>query len=189
MNKDKMPNEIWINEYDQWIGRGWYRSKKSAVEGFVSPHSECHRFIRAEEGKVYFDGKWLDAKELIESWRNSPDRVIRKWFQSIISNKDEQLKTEKSECAEKFQKAVKAGEYSFSQNVLERLAGGLTLSERLESQRAAFKRKENDTGRFEIISKPQMKLECGHSPDDLEALFMREVFDKNGKRIKNIGLL
>ena len=96
---------------------------------------------------------------------------------------------QKSECAEKFQKAVKAGEYSFSQSVLNTTVGGMTLRERLESQRPSFKRKENDTGRFEIISKYQMKIECGHSPDDLEALYMRESFGKGERRIKNIGLL
>lgn len=96
---------------------------------------------------------------------------------------------QKSECAEKFVEAVKDSQYSFSPELLERSVGGLTLRERLESQRAALQRKAVDNGRFEIISKAQMKEECHHSPDDLEALFMREVFNGKNRSFRNLGML
>lgn len=96
---------------------------------------------------------------------------------------------QKSECAEKFEKSVRKGEYSFNPRVLKKIVGSMTIQEKLESQRSAFKKKPNDNGRFEIISKSQMKQECGHSPDELEALFMREVFEGKQKSRKNIGML
>jgi hypothetical protein len=47
-------------------------------------------------------------------------------------------------------------------------------------ERLILKRKDSDTGRFEIISKQQMKEEIGHSPDFVEGLFMvMPLFDSN----------
>jgi len=96
---------------------------------------------------------------------------------------------QKSECAEKFVKSVKDGEYSFADGVLEKSVGGITLRERLQLQRPALRRKEVDNGRFEIIGKPAMKAEIGHSPDTVEALFMREVFNSKKRGFSNSGLL
>lgn len=96
---------------------------------------------------------------------------------------------QKSECAEKFVLAVKAGEYSFADGVLDKSVGGITLRDRLQLQRPALRRKEVENGRFEIISKPVMKAEVGHSPDTVEALFMREVFGTKRRGFTNMGLL
>lgn len=83
----------------------------------------------------------------------------------------------KSECAEKFVKAIKAGEFSISEDVLNRKFFDkkhhpYTVKDRLLEERRAIKRKDGEVARFEIISKQQMKLEVGHSPDFIEALFM-----------------
>lgn len=83
----------------------------------------------------------------------------------------------KSECAEKFVKAVKSGEFSISEEVLnrkytDRKGKVRTVRETLIEERIAIKRKTTETGRYEIISKQQMKVEIGHSPDFIEALFM-----------------
>jgi hypothetical protein len=98
----------------------------------------------------------------------------------------------KSECAEKFVKAIKAGEFSISEDVLNRKfydkkRHAYTVKERLLEERRAIKRKDGETARFEIISKQQMKLEVGHSPDFIEALFMimhlfskRKIFSRKG---------
>jgi hypothetical protein len=85
----------------------------------------------------------------------------------------------KSECAEKFVKAVKQREYSISEELLnrrytDRKHNTFCVRDRLMEERAALKRKDSNEGRFEIIAKPQMKLEIGHSPDFIEALFMVE---------------
>ena len=83
----------------------------------------------------------------------------------------------KSECAEKFVRAVKSGEFSIDENILNRKLTDkkkhtYTVKERLLEERRAIKRKDGADARFEIISKQQMKLEVGHSPDFIEALFM-----------------
>lgn len=85
----------------------------------------------------------------------------------------------KSECAERFVKAVKNGEYSISEEVLnkkfyDKKKRAYTVKERLMEERRALKRKDSATSRFEIIEKTQMKLEVGHSPDFIEGLLMIE---------------
>lgn len=83
----------------------------------------------------------------------------------------------KSECAEKFVKGIKQREFSIAEALLQRRFtdkkhNTFCVRDRLMEERAALKRKDSNEGRFEIISKPQMKLEIGHSPDFIEALFM-----------------
>ena len=83
----------------------------------------------------------------------------------------------KSECAERFVQAIKKKEFSIREELLDRIytdKKGIKFSvrDRLMAERRAVKRKENDGGRFEIIQKPQMRLEVGHSPDFIEAFFM-----------------
>lgn len=82
----------------------------------------------------------------------------------------------KSEAAEKFVKALKAREFSIDSSLLTRKFTDdkkhtFTLEERLMEERRAIKRKDN-CPRFELIQKPQMKIEIGHSPDMIEALLM-----------------
>lgn len=90
----------------------------------------------------------------------------------------------KSEAAEKFVHAIKRGEFSIDQSVLNRKFSdskghAFTFADRFMNERLALKRKD-DSPRFEIIQKPQMKLEIGHSPDFLEGLFMvMPLFDHN----------
>lgn len=83
----------------------------------------------------------------------------------------------KSESAEKFVKAIKGREFSISSTLLARKFTDekkhtFTLGDRLMEERRAIKRKDSETGRFEIIAKPQMKIEIGHSPDFIEAIMM-----------------
>lgn len=82
----------------------------------------------------------------------------------------------KSECAEKFVKAVKSHEFSIDSSLLDRKFTDkkgytFTLKDRLVDERLALKRKD-DISRFEIIPKSQMKDEIGHSPDFIEGWFM-----------------
>lgn len=82
----------------------------------------------------------------------------------------------KSECAELFIKAVKSGQFSISQEVLNRKFQDkkkhiYSVKDRLLEERHALKRKDS-AQRFEIIDKSQMKVEVGHSPDFIEGLFM-----------------
>ena len=98
----------------------------------------------------------------------------------------------KSECAEKFVKDVKSGLFSIDSRILQRRftdskGRSFTVADRLVEERRAIRRKDSDGGRFEIISKPQMKAEIGHSPDFIEALFMVEHLYAIKKRCVRTG--
>ena len=98
----------------------------------------------------------------------------------------------KSECAERFVKAIKNGEYSISEDVLNRKfydkkKRSYTVKERLMEERRALKRKDSATSRFEIIEKTQMKLEVGHSPDFIEGLLMIEHLFKKKRALVRKG--
>ena len=96
---------------------------------------------------------------------------------------------QKSECAEKFAKEVRAGRYSINSKLRNRKVAGGFFEDRLLSEFHALKRKETDNGRFEIISKPEMKKICGHSPDLMEGMIEREGFSENIRRFSNLGML
>lgn len=91
----------------------------------------------------------------------------------------------KSEAAEKFIKGIKHRDFSIDSSILERRytdkkGNVFTVADRLMEERLILKRKDSDTGRFEIISKQQMKEEIGHSPDFVEGLFMvMPLFDSD----------
>lgn len=83
----------------------------------------------------------------------------------------------KSESAEKWVKEIKMGMWSIESSLLHRKFTDVkghtfTLGDRLMEERLALRRKDDTGARFEIISKQQMKLEVGHSPDFIEALIM-----------------
>jgi len=96
---------------------------------------------------------------------------------------------QKSECAEKFIQAVKQGKYSINPDLRLRMFAGMPFEDRLLSEKNALRRKQNDNGRFEIISKPEMKKFVGHSPDAIEMIFEREGIDDKKGSFHNIGML
>ena len=95
----------------------------------------------------------------------------------------------KSEAAEKFVQGMKDREYSIDPRLLDRVfidskGHKFTFKDRFMVERMALKRKD-DAPRFEIISKPQMKIEIGHSPDLVEGLMMvAPLFEKQTKPIR-----
>lgn len=98
---------------------------------------------------------------------------------------------QKSECAEKFVKAIQNGEFSIESSLLDlkftdKKGHTFTLRERLIEERLALKRKD-DAQRFEIITKQQMKDEIGHSPDFIEGLFMVMLLFTNHKKCVRNG--
>lgn len=101
----------------------------------------------------------------------------------------------KSECAERWINAVKAGKYSIDKAVLNRKVvdkrNGITMTvaERLQAERPALQRKVTDNGRFEIIQKSDMKSIVGHSPDFIEGIFMNETFSKGFTKVRNLGMI
>ena len=95
----------------------------------------------------------------------------------------------KSEAADKFAHAFNHGEFSIDPILLNRRftdkkGRTYTFAERFMHERRALKRKDNAT-RFELIDKPQMKLEIGESPDFLEGMFMvMPLFESSAKPIR-----
>lgn len=96
---------------------------------------------------------------------------------------------QKSECAEKFVLKVKQSLYSINPELRDRSIGKDTFYEKLLNEKNALRRKENDAGRFEIISKPEMKSIVGHSPDIVESIFMREGVNDKAGTFSNVGML
>lgn len=96
----------------------------------------------------------------------------------------------KSECAEKFVRALKAGEFSIDNEILkkhliDKRGHVSTVGERLREERRALRRKDSNTGRYEIISKPDMKRIIHHSPDFIEGLMMvMHLFDKQTEKVR-----
>jgi len=111
----------------------------------------------------------------------------------------------KSECAEKFITNIKGNKYSISEHVLEKKIAidtqvghsrskglgeyTLTWEDRILAESHALCRKIGSDQRFEIITKVAMKAIVGHSPDFLEALFMREAFSEKSRRFTGLGML
>lgn len=149
------------------------------IEGFLQKNGVRKENFTFDENGL---GMWL-AESIAFKGKSVP-------FNNRTTPSDTRLWNNlKSECAEKFVKAIKAGEFSISQDVLKRKftdkkRHSYTVGERLMEERHALKRKD-DAQRFEIISKQQMKLEVGHSPDFLEALFMvMHLFSKRGHCVR-----
>ena len=98
-------------------------------------------------------------------------------FNNKSAPSDTRMWNLKSECAERFVKAIKSGEYSIggcsTANSTTRRNAPTPVKERLLEERRALRGKDSATSRFEIIEKTQMKLEVGHSPD-----FRRSVDDR-----------
>jgi hypothetical protein len=95
----------------------------------------------------------------------------------------------KSECAEKFVRAIKKGEFSIDEDILKRTlldsrGHTYTVAERLREERRAIRKKDN-LNRYEIISKSDMKRIIHHSPDFIEGLFMvMHLFEKKTERVR-----
>ena len=74
---------------------------------------------------------------------------------------------------------VKEGRASVNQQLLSKKIGIKTFEEELQHQRAALVQKVTTNGKFQLISKPEMKLLLGNkqSPDFIDMLYMHEHFN------------
>ena len=101
----------------------------------------------------------------------------------------------KSQCAYKFYHSLNDGEISINPDILNyRFSGkgykNKLLSDILMTERKAIKKDINQTDKgFCIIKKLDMKKMVGHSPDFIEAMLMRFIFDiKNTNKRKINGI-
>ena len=98
----------------------------------------------------------------------------------------------KSQCADILVKKIKGGEISINHDLLSRKFSGngypeMTLYDILMKERKAIKDAETDKG-FALIKKDTMKKYVGHSPDFIEAMIYRQIFDIKKQHIKPKGL-
>ena len=90
----------------------------------------------------------------------------------------------KSECAEKFVRALKKGEFSIEESILKRPLVDSRGHQYTVAERRAIRRKDN-LNRYEIISKTEMKRIIHHSPDFIEGLFMvMHLFEKKTEIVR-----
>lgn len=84
----------------------------------------------------------------------------------------------KAECAEKWTQKVKERKYSIDRRLLSRKFGVFTLEEVFQTERRALMRKFNSTGKFQLITKAEMRVILGgRSPDFIDMIFMHEHFN------------
>lgn len=98
----------------------------------------------------------------------------------------------KAECAEKWVRSVKELRCSVNPDLLGRKIGGKTFEEELQHQRIALVQKVTTNGKFQLVSKAEMKVLLGkkQSPDFIDMLFMHEHFNiKKPKTWKNTWIL
>lgn len=98
----------------------------------------------------------------------------------------------KSQCADILVKKIKGGEISINHDLLSRKFSGngypeMTLYDILMKERKAIKDAETDKG-FALIKKDTMKKYVGHSPDFIEAMIYRQIFDIRKQHTKPKGL-
>jgi len=84
----------------------------------------------------------------------------------------------KSQCYFALADRINRGGLYISENVANMKRNNVSLSEIFKSQIKAIKKEKSDDGKLKVISKEQMKnILRGESPDYLDMLMMREVFE------------
>lgn len=83
----------------------------------------------------------------------------------------------RAECTERYATNIKEEGISIDKDLQNRKFGGITLKEHLETERPAIKRKITNNGKYQIISKQEMKQEIGRSPDFTDMMIMHEHFN------------
>lgn len=98
----------------------------------------------------------------------------------------------KSQCADILVKKIKNDEISINPDLLSRKFSGngysdMTLYNILMKERKAIRDADTNKG-FSLIKKEVMKKYVGHSPDFIEAMIYRQIFDIRKQHIKPKGL-
>lgn len=101
----------------------------------------------------------------------------------------------KAECTEKFSQRVKEGKFAIEPSLLDKIIDGKTLKESLDEQASVIRRKDTNGGKFQVLTKPEMKILLGgkRSPDIIEMIIMHEKFNidkvKHKSEIKGLQWL
>ncbi|MBS3742627.1 MAG: terminase family protein [Candidatus Cloacimonetes bacterium] len=87
---------------------------------------------------------------------------------------DENFKNLKAQCIYKMADLVNQNQISILPAVSNKKIAGKTIMQHLKEERKAFKREKPDTdGKLSVIPKEKMKAIIGHSPDFMDAFYMR----------------
>ena len=96
----------------------------------------------------------------------------------------------RAECTDMFVVRVKECKFSIDPSLLKRSYGGKTIIEHLDEERECIRRKFTDNGKFQVISKAEIKKILGkkRSSDITDMIRMHEVFNKVIKKGSFKGL-
>ena len=159
---------------------------KKTVE-FAKEFLEQHNVI--EEDFCY------DVNGLGQVFKGYLPKAIPFNNKAMPSNGDRSMfENLKAECAYRFVERLKARGYSIDPSIVSQRYSGTgyklnSVRDILINERKAVARDELDTDKnWKLITKQEMKKNVGHSPDFIEAFFIREYFDLMKPEIKRRGL-
>jgi len=146
----------------------------SEVERKIKEYADKHRVGRSS---IAYDADGLGG--YLKSYLrgayafNNGGKVLRQ--KGVTPN----YKNLKSQCGYEFAKRINNREVSVSSNKIEKTE----LIKELECLQSY--QLDND-GKIQLLPKAKIKEMIGHSPDKLDALIMREVFELKGKKLMTI---
>lgn len=150
---------------------------------------------KLEEWSVLEEDMTYDLSGIGQSFKGFfPNAVPFNNRESVDEKYKGQYDNIKSQCAYMFYHALNDGEISINPNLLSLKFSGngyknVPLRDILMKERKAIKQDINNTDKgFCIIKKVMMKQLVGHSPDFIEAMLMRFIFDIKHKRKHITGL-
>lgn len=125
-------------------------------------------------------------------WLKGYFKTSKQFNNKARSNNPNVYANLKSECAYTFQTNMKNDTYSVDESLVKKKfkdkdGNSFTLRDILCKEIVAVSMKEQDSGRFEIIQKSDMKKRVGHSPDFIECFFMVEHIDMTVKVFSRKG--
>lgn len=181
-----------------WLWKGWHAVDVATLRcadsrtamGFIK-QTLAKWNVREENFTFDVSGlgqglKGFFPKALPFNNREAPVGVIRGTYDTI-----------KSQCAFMFADKLISGEVSINPDLLSRKMSGIGFS-RMPLQAVLMRERRAirpDTDRSEnaktLIKKAQMRKIVGHSPDFIEAMLMRTIFDlkRTHRTIPSLGLL
>ena len=108
----------------------------------------------------------------------------------IVKRKMSRYENLRAQCIDLFCDRIKAKGYSINTQILNRKILNKRLCDHIREEYPCLRRDFTDMNKFKIISKPEMKAIIGHSPDFIDAYYMREYFElikKNKQTKQQIG--
>lgn len=180
-----------------WLWEGWHIKDVIALRNMDSKAILEHIRHQLKVWSVQERNFTYDVSGLGQSLKGFfPNAVPFNNLEAPIDAPKGAYNNVKSQCAFMFVDKVVGGGVSINNELLDKKYSGfgysnMKLRDILMTERRALRPDEAraDTGRC-LIQKKLMKRLVGHSPDFIEALMMRMIFElKHSRRIRGLGLL